>query len=177
MGASYSCSVVDGDDLCFRSFPVELVLDILLYLPIRDLTSCQCVNRAIHSLIENEESIQHRMETVIMGVMDNPRSSLSLCERRVALARRQQAWDTLKPQITTTSTGGDHLPDIVHNGIHFKLFHRDFPNAVGYRLPQKPGDKLSGTWSYLPTRTGDDYENSTVAVSLEDNDLVAIGIQ
>jgi len=165
----------------FQSIPVELVVEILLYLQLRDLASCRRVNRRLNSTIENSQIIQHQIDAAI----DNPDSTLSLSGRRDALYLRQQAWDTCKPQHTTTyetcpSDDGHPLTGlVVQNGIYFMLRHDIDHNqeSVAYRPRPQPNQPLDGKWSYLTVLQRNDHcKTVDFAVSLE-NDLVAVGIQ
>jgi F-box domain len=172
MGASYS--IVDSQDHGFQSFPVELVIDILLHLSLHDLTTCRRVNRTLNSIINDSQAIQHLIDTVVAGVVDNPNSTLSLSERRAALARRQKAWDTGTPQCITTGKNSD-LPDVNQSGLYFKLFQ----NHVAYRLPPPPNQAWDGSWSCLSPLPRRDLSTTAVAlaVCLEENDFVAVGIR
>jgi len=92
-----SCSIAtDGVSI----FPEELVLKILSSLPVPDLISCRRVNRYLNGIIDSSQQIQHRIDTAVVGVLDNSNSPLSLLERRDALAHRREAWETLRPQRT-----------------------------------------------------------------------------
>jgi hypothetical protein len=173
MGASYS--TIDSQDHGFQSFPVELVIDILLCLSLHDLTTCRRVNRTLNSIINDSQAIQHLIDTVVAGVVDNPNSDLSLSERRAALARRQKAWDTGTPQSITTSQS-HHLPQVNQNGIYFMLLS----NQIVYRSAPHPNQAWDGLWSRshlspLPRR--DRSDAIAFAVCLEENDLVAVGIR
>jgi hypothetical protein len=171
MGASYS--IIDSQDHGFQSFPVELVIDILLRLSLHDLTTCRRVNRTLNGIINSSQAIQHLIDTIVAGVMDNPNSALSLSERRAALARRQKAWDTGTPQCFTTGKDSD-LPDVNQNGLYFKLY----PNHVAYRSPPHPNQAWDESWSRLsPLPRRDRSKIVAFAVCLGENDLVAVGIQ
>jgi hypothetical protein len=172
MGASHS--IVGGQD---HSIPVELVIKILLYLSVADLSSCRCVNRAAHDIIDGSPHIQHQIASALSGVVDNPSAALSLPERRRALARRQDAWDNYKPQFTTTSKA-PCLPDFIQDGVYFKLHHPDFHNHVGYCFPPQPDQSFDGSWSCIsPLPKQLPCELTAVAVCLEKNDLIAVGIR
>jgi hypothetical protein len=84
------------------------------------------------------------VDTAIAGIADNPNSTLSFFERTEAFARRQEAWDTFKPHSITTSKGDAHLPDVIQNGVNFKIYHNDYSNAVAYHLPLNPSQDLNG---------------------------------
>jgi F-box-like len=169
MGTTYS---ILGD-----SIPVELVIKILSYLSVGDLTSCRLVNRTMDDIIHNSPYIQHQFDIALAGVVDNPSATLSLSERRHALALRRQAWDSYKPQHITTSKA-PCVPDFIQNGVYFKRRHPDFQNCVGYRFPPQPGEGFDGPWSYLsPLSKQHAYEIIALAVCLEENDLVAVGIR
>jgi hypothetical protein len=169
MGASHS-TIGDRD-----SIPVELVIKILLYLSVADLTSCQSVNRTLHNIIDGSQHIQHQIATALAGVVDNPSATLSFPERRRALACRQEAWDNFKPQFTTTSNVPWHcFPDFIQEGVYFKLHY----NLVGYCFPPQPEKSFDGSWSSIsPLPRQRPCELIAVAVCLEKNDLIAIGIR
>jgi len=78
----------------FLSIPEELLIETPC-LSFHDLASCRRVNCALNSIIDNSTLLQHQIEKAIAGVMDNPYSNLSLIDRRAALSRRQEAWDTV----------------------------------------------------------------------------------
>src|SRR5882762_5423329 len=140
MGTSHS-TIGDRD-----SIPVELVIKILLYLSVADLTSCQSVNRTLHNIIDGSQHIQHQIATALAGVVDNPSATLSFPERRRALACRQEAWDNFKPQFTTTSNVPWHcFPDFIQEGVYFKLHY----NLVGYCFPPQPEKSFDGSWSSI----------------------------
>jgi hypothetical protein len=174
MGASYS--IMDSRHHGFQSFPVELVIDILLRLSLHDLTTCRRVNRTLNCIINSSQAIQHLIDTVVAGVMDNPNSALSLSERRAALARRQKAWDTGTPQCITEwimTSKVSRLPDVNQNGIYF----RQSRNHVDYCSPPPPKQGLDEPWprlGLLPRR--DRSKIVAFAVCLGENDLVAVGI-
>jgi hypothetical protein len=172
MGASYS--IIDSQDDRFQSFPVELIIDILLCLSLHDLTTCRRVNRTLNSIINSSQAIQHLIDTVVAGVTDNPNSDLSLSERRAALAHRQKAWDTGTPQCITTSKTASRLPIVNQNGLYFKLH----PYHVAYRSPPPPNRAWDESWSRLsPLPRRDSSRAIAFAVCLEENDLVAVGIR
>lgn len=85
-----------------RTLPVELVINILSFLPLHDLVSCRLVDRKPNNIINDSQYLQHQIDTAIAGVVDNPSSTLSLLARRRALAQRQVTWDTCQPQKTTS---------------------------------------------------------------------------
>jgi hypothetical protein len=174
MGASYS--IIDNQDNGFQSFPVELVIDILLRLSLHDLTTCRRVNRTLNCIINSSQAIQHLIDTIVAGVVDNPNSDLSLSERRAALARRQKAWDTGTPQCTIqciTTSRPSHPLIVKQNGLYFKLY----PLHVAYRSPPHPNQAWDESWSRLsPLPRRDPSKIIALAVCLEENDLVAVGI-
>jgi hypothetical protein len=171
MGASHN--IIDSQDHGFQSFPVELVIDILLRLSLHDLTTCRRVNRTLNSIINSSQAIQHLIDTVVAGVVDNPNSDLSLSERRAALARRQKAWDTGTPQCITTSQS-HCIPHLNQNGLYF-MWDID---RVAYRSPPHPDRVWDKSWSHLsPLPRRDLSKIITFAVCLEENDLVAVGIR
>jgi hypothetical protein len=185
-----SYSIIDSQDHGFQSFPVELIIDILLRLSLHDLTTCRRVNRTLNSIINSSQAIQHLIDTVVAGVVDNPNSDLSLSERRAALARRQKAWDTGTPQCITTSKASRlqvfnqnglssflelySFPLINQNGLYFELCR----SHVAYRSPSHPNQAWDDSWSRLsPLPRRDHSKIIALAVCLEENDLVAAGIQ
>jgi hypothetical protein len=141
MGASHSIASDHN-----RTLPTELIIDILSCLALHDLTSCHRVNRHLNDIINSSERLQHKIDTAVAGVVDNPNSTLSLLERRDAFARRQKAWDTCQPQRTTSAT---------------KLFPDEVSNGTCLRL--------------LPLRQQGLFSMAGVAVSV-DVDLIAVGI-
>jgi hypothetical protein len=174
MGASHS--IIGNQDL----IPVELVIKILLYLSVADLTSCRSVNRTLNDIIDGSPHIQHQISTALAGVMDNPSATLPFPERRRALARRQEAWDNYKPQFTTTSKvpTTSSFPDFIQEGVYFKLHHPDFHNLVGYCFPPQPEQSFNGSWSCIsPLPKQLRCELIAIAVCLEKNDLIAVGIR
>jgi len=116
MGASHS--IIGNQD----SIPVGLVIKILLYLSVADLTSCRSVNCTLNNIIDGLPHIQHQISTALAGVVDNPSATLPFPERRRALAHRQEAWDNYKPQFTTTSKvpTTSSFPDFIQEGVYFK---------------------------------------------------------
>ena len=87
-----------------RTLPAELVINILSYLSVNDLVSCRLLYRELNDIINGSQHLQHQIDTAVAGVVDNPRSTLSLVARRRALARRQVAWDTCQPQNTVSES-------------------------------------------------------------------------
>jgi hypothetical protein len=171
MGSSYS--IVDQD----QSIPVELVIKILLYLSAADLASCQCVNHTLRDIIDGSPYIRHQIDTALAGVVDNPTIKLSLPERQRALRLRQVAWDSCKPQFTNTSELSC-FPDLIQDGIYFMLHHPDFHDCIGYCSPPHPEQSVDVSWSYLnnlPKRL--DAKIIALAVCLDENDLVAVGVR
>jgi hypothetical protein len=133
----------------FSTLPEELVIEILSTLDLSDLISCRCVNRRLNGVIDNSEQLQHQIDTAVAGVVDNPSSSLSLRERREALARRQDAWDNCQPRSTSTSE--------VDNVLQASLDDSWLPlgplREVGYHMIDQ------------------------LAISPDNSDLIAIGIR
>jgi hypothetical protein len=165
MGASHS---VVGD----QSVPVELVIKILSYLAVADLTLCRSINHTLCDIIDASPNLQHQIDTALAGVVDNYRIKLSLPERRRALRLEQEAWDSWKPQFTKFC-----FHDLIQDSIYFKL-HPDSRNCVGYYYPPPPEQSSDQPWSYLshfPKRL--DCEIIAFAVCLEENDLVALGVR
>jgi hypothetical protein len=148
MGAS--CSIANGP--AESIVPEEVVVVILSNLAVSDLVSCRRVSRRLNAIIDGSEQLQHLIDAAVAGVMDNPNSPLSLIERREALARRQEAWDTLQPQRTAKVLKVD-------GGLSkAKDFYPD------------------GTWVHLPLREGD-HEIVEIAACLDNSELVAVGLQ
>ena len=171
MGASYS--MVNDHD---QSLPVEIVLKILLYLSVSDLASCRCLNKTLHDIISDSSDIQHQIDTALAGVVDNPHVKLSFLERRHALRLRQEAWNHWKPQFKS-AVQTSSFPDLIQDGVYFKLDHPDFPNSVGYCIPPQPQQGFDLLWTCLNPLPGRlDYQIVTLAVCLQDNDLVAVGV-
>lgn len=174
MGVTYSIVRVGDQN---QGIPVELVIKIISYLSVGDLTSCRLVNHTINDIIHSSPYIQHQIDTALAGVVDNPNARLSLSGRRHALALRQQAWDCCKPQHITTSKS-PCFPDFIQCGVYFTLKHPEFENCVGYRFPPQPDEGFDGLWSYLsPLPKQQTYSIIALAVCLEENDLVAVGIR
>jgi hypothetical protein len=172
MGASHS--------IVGQSVPVELVTKILLYLSVADLTSCRSVNHTLHDVINSAPRLQHKIDTALAGVVDNPHIKIFLPERRRALRLRQEAWNNFKPQFINTSDV-TCFPDLIQDGVYFKeyfkLYHPIFQNCVGYCSPPQPGQSFDLSWSYLyPLPRQVDCKIITLAVCLEENDLVAVGV-
>ena len=119
---------------------------------------------------------QHQIDAALTGVVDNPYATLSLPERRRALALRQRAWESCKPQHTTTSKVSC-LPDFIQDGVYFKLCHPTFLNCIAYRFIPHPEQSVDELWSYLsPLPKQHDYVIVALAACLED-DLVAVGMR
>lgn len=149
MGAS--CSITNDPVI---TYPVELVVNILSNLTASDLVSCRRVNHHLKGIIDSSQEFQHHIDTAVAGVVDNPNSPLSLLERKDALARRQQAWDTLQPQRTTS--------DIV----------------IKYPLNVAKHPELDETWLHLnPSREEGHYGIVQLAACPDNNDLVAVGMR
>jgi hypothetical protein len=165
MGASHS---VVGD----QSIPVELVINILSYLAVADLTLCRCINHTLRDIIDASPDLQHQIDTALAGVLDNYRIKMSLSERRRALRLEQEVRDSCKLRFTKS-----FFPDLIQDSIYFKL-HPDSRNCVGYCSPPPPGQIHDRPWSYLshlPKRL--DCKIIAFAVCLEENDLVALGVR
>jgi hypothetical protein len=166
MGASHS---VVGD----QSVPVELVIKILSYLAVADLTLCRSINHTLRDIIDASPDLQHQIDTALAGVMDNYRIKMSLPERRRALRLEQEALDSCKPQFSKFC-----FPDLVQDSIYFNLHHPDSKNCVGYCCHPLPEQSSDQPWSYLshfPKQF--DCEIIALAVCLEENDLVALGVR
>jgi hypothetical protein len=143
-----SCSAAN-DPLSI--LPEELVVKILSSLAVSDLISCCLVNRYLNGIIDSSKHLQHHIDTAIAGVADNPNSPLCLLERRNALARRQQAWDTFQPLLTVGFEVGE--------------------------LDARPDD-LDRTWLHIDAlREGGYHSIDHFAVCPDNNELVAIGMR
>ncbi|KIM86433.1 hypothetical protein PILCRDRAFT_816390 [Piloderma croceum F 1598] len=165
MGASHS---VVGD----QSVPVELVIKILSSLAVADLTLCRCINHTLRDIIDTSPDLQHQIDTALAGVVDNYRIKMSLSERRRALRLEQEAWDSCKPQFTKFC-----VPDLIQDSVYFKL-RPDSRNCVGYYYPPPPEQSSDQPWSYLShLPKWLDCEIIALAVCLEENDLVALGVR
>jgi hypothetical protein len=109
--------------------------------------------------------------------VDNPNASLSLPERRRALELRRKAWDSYEPQHVITSEVSCFY-DFIQDGIYFNLLNPHVPGTVSYRWPPRPEQSLDEVWSCLsPLPRQRDYRIVGLAVCLEENDLVAVGMQ
>ena len=165
----------------FLSIPEELLIEILSCLSLHDLTSCRRVNRALNSIIDNSTLLQHQVEKAIAGVMDNPYSNLSLIDRRAALSRRQEAWDTCKPQYAIAKKVYESrwgVPDLIQSSIYFRVPpNADSLDYVLYHPAPQPNETFSGTWYSLGCKRERHHKIIKLAVCLEENDLVAVGIQ
>ena len=145
MGTSFSAARDEK-----RTLPAELVINILSYLSLHDLVSCQLLYRELNDIINGSQHLQHQIDTAAAGVVDNPRSTLSLVARRRALTRRQTAWDTCQPQNTISeSIKGDYM-DIVPK-------HDRNESLLRCNLREK-----------------EEYQDISLAVC-NDNDLIAMG--
>jgi len=131
MGASHS---VVGD----QSVPVELVIKILSYLAVADLTSCRCINHTLRDIIDASPDLQHQIDTALARVVDNYRITLSLPERRRALRLEQEAWDSCKPRFTKFC-----FPDLIQDSIYFKLHHLTPRIALAIVVPHCPSRALT----------------------------------
>ena len=172
MGTSYS-KVGDPD----RSLPVEIIIKILLYLSVKDFTSCRLVNNTLRDIIDGSPDIQHQVDTALAGVVDNPYITMSLLERKRALRLQQDAWNDWKPWIGDTFHTSC-IPDLIQDGVYFKLHHPDTRNCVGYCFPPQPGQSSTLSWSYLrPLPRRFHIDIIALAVCLQENDLVAVGVQ
>jgi hypothetical protein len=130
----------------------------------------------LHNIIGGSSDIQHQIDTALAGVVDNPYIKRSLLERRHALRLRQEAWNNWKPQFNGT-VQMSCFPDLIQDGVYFKLDHPDFPDSIGYCIPPQPQQGFDLSWSCLNPLPGRlDWEIVALAVCLQDNDLVAVGI-
>ena len=120
--------------------------------------------------------IQHEIDTALAGVADNPYVKLSFLERKHALRLRQEAWNIRKPRFSG-AVQMSCIPDLIQDGVYFKLNHSDYPHSVGYCIPPQPQQEFDLSWSCLNSLPGRlDYEIVALAVCLPDNDIVAVGV-
>ena len=139
---------------------------------VADLTSCRCINHMLRDIIDASPDLQHQIDTALVGVVDNYRIKMSLPERRRALRLEQEARDSCQPQFTKFCE-----PDLIQDSIYFKL-HPNSNNCVGYCCPPLPEQSSDQPWSYLSHFSGRiDCKIIALAVCLEENDLVALGVR
>jgi hypothetical protein len=93
------------------ALPEELVILILSFLPLLDLTACQRTNRSLYHLVKNSILLQYCIACQAAGVKDNPYSQIPVSKRLLLLEDRESAWAHCRYRSITL------LPDTSPTGV------------------------------------------------------------
>ncbi|KAI0093444.1 hypothetical protein BDY19DRAFT_1053881 [Irpex rosettiformis] len=120
--------------------PVELLIDILLWLSERDLVRCRMVSRRFRATIDEAPVLQYSLELWATGYQDNPGCALSSAEKLKKLKDTRESCKCAEwLNSCGTSLSSDILDDMVHKQYYGNLF-------VGFSKSRKiNGAKLWST--------------------------------
>jgi hypothetical protein len=153
----------------FLDLPPELVIRILCYLDLYDLSACQLTHSSLRAVIKDSILIEYHIATQLAGVEDNPLSKLSIQERLERLASQEDGWAHLDFDFTK-KISVEHNPSGIYDltgGIY--LLGDQRRRALHYcTLPSKSSDQTR--WSRI------DVEENIIDMGLAiyEHDLVAI---
>lgn len=160
--------------------PLELTINILLSLSLRDLASCQLTNSTLNAIIRSSAQIQYHLTKLIAGVEYSHPSDLTIQGHIERLRAAEYSWTQLKFDSTHTvhaSVHGDNRMCLLQNiidGINFQERTLNSPGQVTelcyFKLPSKPGEKVH------PKRL-DPFAHGLlhISVAVSDHDLIAVG--
>ncbi|KAF9482885.1 hypothetical protein BDN70DRAFT_929689 [Pholiota conissans] len=83
--------------MSLASLSPELIEKILNLLPIRDILRCRLLNRYVHSVYHGSFKLRYKASLSNSGFIDNEFSTLSVADKRIALAASHNAWIHLAP--------------------------------------------------------------------------------
>ncbi|KAJ3484819.1 hypothetical protein NLJ89_g11951 [Agrocybe chaxingu] len=78
--------------------PCEIILNVFNYLPLHDLQTCRCTNKALHILIRDSVVLQYKMALETAQAEDNPCSLAPYSEKLEDLRASEEAWSMVKPK-------------------------------------------------------------------------------
>ncbi|KDQ56121.1 hypothetical protein JAAARDRAFT_208325 [Jaapia argillacea MUCL 33604] len=76
----------------FDSFPIELLTAVLSGIDFRSLLVCRQLSHRFRAIIDATPSLQYTIELAIAGMVDNPKRSMPIEERRRRLMVYQENW-------------------------------------------------------------------------------------
>jgi hypothetical protein len=82
-------------DPTFLNFSAEILIEILAYLPLRDIAACKLSCRKLHDVIANSSLLQYIIQTFLAGVHDPLLPGASIVERMGALKNLEATWRDL----------------------------------------------------------------------------------
>jgi hypothetical protein len=82
--------------------PSEILIEIISYLDIADIFSCQRTCCILRSIIADSIQLHYIMQLKISGMQDNPFCRLPIADRLASLESREAAWQSLDWEFVTT---------------------------------------------------------------------------
>ena len=79
----------------FVHFSVEILIEILAHLPLRDIVACKSTCRKLHDVIADSSLLQYIIQTFLAGVHDPLLPGASIVERMSALKNLEATWRDL----------------------------------------------------------------------------------
>jgi hypothetical protein len=98
-------------DSSFLNLSAEVLIEILVHLPARDIVACKLTSKKLHDVIAQSSLIQYNIQTFLAGVHDPLRPGAPIVERLSALKTLEATWRDLDVrQRTTQITRGNAWP-------------------------------------------------------------------
>lgn len=155
--------------------PPELLIRILSFLTVPDLSSCLEVNVLFSVIIKESVLLQYLIATEIAGVRDNPNCTLDLATRLQRLDQRELAWSRFRPNFKTT-IDIPHRPTGIYDltgGLY--LLGDGIPVTKGLNCVVLPSTESGPPLNELKwTRTSVGRKIVDVGLALQEHDLVAV---
>ncbi|OCH93465.1 hypothetical protein OBBRIDRAFT_304402 [Obba rivulosa] len=121
---------------------VELTVQIILFLDVRDILSCRMICHLLREIVDNDRALQYRIDLAAARLNDSPPNSITLAGRRERLKAYLDAWRELRPTTWTTwdtndtcATGFGNISAEVISGHGRSMLMRQFASLRG--IPEK----------------------------------------
>lgn len=82
--------------------PTEILVEILSYLDVTDISNCVRTCRMLDNVIGESIKLRYLTQLKIAGMQDNPSCALSITDRLAALEERESSWRSVNWKFITS---------------------------------------------------------------------------
>lgn len=154
--------------------PHELIIQILHFLDLSNLLTCQRSCRFLHTSIAESVTLQYHLELKAAGYEDNPNCSLDIAERLKQLRSRESAFRDCRPDFTRSIPiphAGSGIYEL--SGGTYMLGEATRKQLPTLKLPSVQSDRAS--WNYsLGFESEPDHFIVDAGLAVDEHDLVAV---
>ena len=167
-------------DRTFLNLSAEILIEILAYLPLRDIEACQLTCRKLRNVIAGSSLLQYIIQTFLAGVDDPLVPGVSIVERITTLKTLEARWRDLDIRRRTAQinrgTAWPWLNYTVHDdyllAVRVDGEHSDQPPGYSYIDLREQAAFTDPLWKKVDVPWSD--QHCIFAFAANENDLAVV---